>query len=169
MITLAVAAILTVIAIPSFKRITLSNRLSTTANDLVDAINTARMAAVKRNTFAQFCSDVAANNGGDTLGTACSAAPLPGAVVELEDAATNATLKIQAGTSKLTTPLQVSGTIQAVRFDGQGLGRPVGSTGVMTGVVADICTSQMSSDNHRVISITTGTIVTTATTSGSCP
>lgn len=176
MITLAVAAVLMIIAIPSFKNITLSNRLSTTANALVNSINTARMEAVKRNNYAQFCSATAANNGSDALGTACQGSTVTypaGAVVLMEDSSTNTTYVARQGTDKLTTPLQLSGTISAIRFDGQGLGHPIVSgaigTGVMTGTVADICTSALSSDNHRVISITTGTIVTTTTTSGSCP
>lgn len=172
MITLAVAAVLMVIAIPSFRHVTLSNRLSTTANDLVDSINTARMEAVKRNNYAQFCSSTAANNGADTLGAACTAGTVAhpaGAVVLMQDAASNSTYLAQDGTDKLTAPLQVSGSISAIRFDGQGVGHPVGGTGTMTGTVADICTSALSSDNHRVIAITTGTVVTTTTTSGSCP
>jgi len=176
MITLAVAAILTVIAIPSFKNITLSNRLSTTANNLVDSINSARMEAVKRNNWAQFCSNTAANNGADTLGAACKGSTVTypaGAVVLMEDSTTNTTYVAQQGTDKLTSPLQVSGTIKAIRFDGQGLGHAIGATGAMSGVmtdtVADICTSELATNNHRVISITTGTIVTTTTTTGSCP
>jgi type IV fimbrial biogenesis protein FimT len=166
MVTLAVAGVLMMIAIPSFKKITLSNRLTTAANDLVDSLNTARMEAIKRNDYAQFCSNVAANNGGDTLGLACGSEA--GAVYLLETSTT--TFKAHAGSTNLVMPLQLVSPINAVRFDGQGIGHQViGGTGVMSNTVADICTSELSSDNHRKIIITTGTIVTTTTSSGTCP
>lgn len=172
MITLAVAGVLMMIAIPSFRHVTMSNRLSTTANDLVDSINTARMEAVKRNNYAQFCSGTAANNGTDTLGLACNAGTVAhpqGAVVLMENSATNTTYLAQDGTDKITAPVQLSSPIVAIRFDGQGVGHPIGSTGTLSGTIADICSSTISQDNHRVIAITTGTIVTTTTTTGACP
>lgn len=48
MITVAVAAVLASIAIPSFKSSISSNRLTTSTNDLVTALNLARSEAVKR-------------------------------------------------------------------------------------------------------------------------
>jgi len=169
MVTLAVAGILMVIAIPSFRNITLKNRLSTTANQFVDALNTARMEAVKRNDYAQFCSDVAANNGGDTLGSKCGTQM--GAVILEEDATKGVYYQAQAPVTGVTTPLQVSGSIRGVRFDGQGIAYVPGTTTLVDDAtpVVDLCTPALSSDNHRLIKITTGTIVTTTTTSGACP
>ncbi len=48
MVTIAIAAILVGIAIPSFTSIIASNRLTTSANELVTALNLARSEAVKR-------------------------------------------------------------------------------------------------------------------------
>ena len=48
MITIAIAAVLAGIAIPSFKSSISSNRLTTNANELVTALNLARSEAVKR-------------------------------------------------------------------------------------------------------------------------
>jgi type IV fimbrial biogenesis protein FimT len=56
LISIAVAAVLIVIAVPSFRNITLSNKLTTAANDVISAINVARMEAVKRNANTQLCS-----------------------------------------------------------------------------------------------------------------
>lgn len=47
MLTLAVAAILTSVAVPSYRSFTLKNRLATTTNDIVADINIARSNAVK--------------------------------------------------------------------------------------------------------------------------
>lgn len=49
MITVAIAAIVTSIAVPSFSGIMRSNRLTTTINQLVTSFNLARSEAVKRN------------------------------------------------------------------------------------------------------------------------
>lgn len=55
MVTLAVAAILMAIATPSFTSLINSNRLSGGANELVAALQTARMEAVRRNARVLVC------------------------------------------------------------------------------------------------------------------
>jgi type IV fimbrial biogenesis protein FimT len=166
MITMTVAIILIVIAVPSFRAMTLSNQLTTTANDVVTAINTARMEAVKRNADTQLCSNSASLNTTDTLGGGCGTQA--GAVYVLTGTTATPVLAAPAG---ITSPLQLSGNMTAIRYGGQGLGEIVGSTAPYSGTVADICTSQsqMSSNNHRVITMTGGTILVTTTTTGSCP
>ena len=72
MVTLAVAAVLMAVAAPSFTNITVSNKLTTTANEVVGAINLARTEAIKRNASTQVCSNSATNNGTDALGVACT-------------------------------------------------------------------------------------------------
>lgn len=170
MVGILVAAVLLMIAVPSFQNLTLSNRLTTTANDIVGAINTARMEAIKLNAPTQLCSDSAAINTSDTLGTACGTQT--GAVVAQIG---STAIPISAPTIGITTPLQLKGDLTALRFSTAGLGQAVGSTTPYTssngtvGPLVDICTSAMSSNNHRVIDITTGSIITTTTTTGACP
>lgn len=163
MITLAVAVILVMVAVPSFRSLMLSNKLTTTANDMVDAIHTARIEAVKRNTTVQLCSDSAGANTSDALGSACGT--LAGAVV----VSGNAT-PVRAGIVGIATPIQLSGSITPLRFNGQGIGSAIGSSAPYTGPVMDICTSALSTGNHRVVTMTAGSgLVTTTTTSTSCP
>jgi type IV fimbrial biogenesis protein FimT len=165
MITLAVAVILIVIAIPSFEGIILSNRLTTTANDFVDALNTARMEAVKLNADTQFCSNSSSSNTTDTLGTACGSNT--GAVIAWTSGGTT---QIQAAMTDISSPLQLNGAITPVRFNGQGLGYVVGTSTPFTGTVADICTSNLSNNNHVVISVAAGgSVVSTSTSTGTCP
>lgn len=161
LITLAVAVVLIMIAVPSFRAITLSSKLTTTANDMVASLNIARMEAIKRNANIQFCSDLAANNTSDSLGTQCGTQA--GAVV----AATGP--DVRAATVGLSSPLRLNGNIVAIRYGGQGLGHRVNNTTPYTGTVADICTSVVSSNNHRVIRMVAGSIIQTTTTSGACP
>jgi type IV fimbrial biogenesis protein FimT len=164
MITLTIAVVLIAIAVPSFRSITLSSRLTTTANDVVGAINTARMEAIKRNTNTQLCSNAAASNGSDALGTACGTSV--GAVVVLVDGAAT---QIHAGTTGITTPIKLNGDMVALRFGGQGLGHTVTGSAPYSDQVVDICTASLSSKNHRVISMVAGSVVSTATTTGACP
>ena len=174
MITVTIAVVLIMIAVPSFNTIILSNKLTTTANDLVLAINSARMEAVKRNASTQLCSNSATGNttgSTDTLGNACTTQT--GAVYVLVGGATQTATQVLAGTPSITTSIQLHGNVQALRFNGLGLAYPVGSTtpydSSSLGPVADICTSQMSSNNHLVIKMATGSILTTTPSSGACP
>ena len=165
-VTMAVALVLLMIAVPSFKTITLSSKLTATANDVVGAVRIARMEAIKRNSSTQLCSNDATTNTTDALGTACGTQA--GAVYVLIN---SQAIKVRDGITGLTTPLQLSGTMAAIRFTGQGLGYTPGNTTLYAGTVADICTSSMSSNSHRVISMTAGSLITTTTptTAGTCP
>ena len=171
MITLAVAVILLVIAVPSFRTMTISNRLTTTANDVVAALNTARMEAIKRNASVQFCSNNATLNTNDTLGTACGTAA--GAVDTLIGSPAVAS-SVGAPIIGIVTPLQLSGNMAAVRFGSQGLGYVPNTATVFTGTVANICSSAISGYNHRVVKLTAGSIIeilpaSNASSAGPCP
>jgi len=171
MITMAVAVVLIMIAVPSFKTMTLSNKLTTAANDMVGAINVARMEAIKRNASSQLCSDSSASNSTgttDTLGNACNTSTQPGAVYVLTGG-TPATVQVRATVVGIVTPLKLNGSMKALRYSGQGLAQIVGTTTPYSGLVADICTSSISTDNHRKIYMTAGSILATTTTTGACP
>ena len=163
MVAAAVAAVLLLIAIPSFKSITLSNRLTTTANDMVAAISTARMEAIKQNANSQLCSNSATINSSDTLGTQCGTQT--GAVYVLTN--TTAT-QVRAGIAGIDSSIQISGNVTALRFGGQGLAHTTASSTPYTGTVMDICTTSLTTENHRVISLSAGSAITTSTQSGTC-
>lgn len=165
MITMAVVVILTAIAVPSFRNLTLTNRLVTTANDYVAALNVARLEAVKRNASVQLCSNIAADNGTDTLGTSCGTDA--GAVYTLNGTTAQ---KVQAGSTAISGSLQLNGDITAVRFNGQGLGYdPTSTSAPYSGDVAKICTTSLSTDNERTVHITAGSIISVETkTSTTC-
>jgi type IV fimbrial biogenesis protein FimT len=168
MVTVAVAAILMAIAIPSFKTITVSNQLDAAANDVVNALNTARMQAIKRNADTQMCSNNASNNGSDTLGGGCASVSGPtGAVIQV---IAGTPTSIQSAITSVNTPIKLNGDLVALRFSGNGLAHLVGGTGAPFGsTVVDICTSAISSSNHRIISMAAGSIVSTTSSTGACP
>lgn len=161
MITLTVAVILIAIAIPSFNYLTVSSKLTTVSNGLVTALNTARMEAIKRNNLVTSCSNT--GNGADTLGTACGTQA--GAVYATLSNGT-ATL-VRAGIVGLTPPISIQ-NLTRLNFSGQGLGETVGSNSPYSGLVGDIFTGQISSNNHRCVYITTGSVVSSCTDSTTC-
>lgn len=163
MVAVVVAAVLLAVAVPSFKNITISNKLNTAVNDLVGSLNTARMEAIKGNANTQFCSNSSSSNGSDTLGNKCSAQTV-GAVVLV----TGSNLTVARAGSPIPAPLIISGSATAIRFGGDGIGHAVGNTAPYTGPVADICTSSSSKDNHRIIQMTAGSILETSTSNGAC-
>lgn len=55
MVTIAVAAILVSIAVPSFRNLIISNRLNTQSTEIVDAISFARSESIKRNRSVVLC------------------------------------------------------------------------------------------------------------------
>lgn len=170
MVTIAIAAILAMIAVPSFQRIILSNRLTTAANAMVNALNTARMDAIKLNATTQFCSNNAtSNNSSDALGAACRTSA--GAVAAFPQGAASASV-VRASGLNLDSQIKLSGTVVAIRFSGQGFGYAAtgtSSTPYSGGTVAIVCSPSLSSNNRRVVGMTGGSIISTTTTSGSCP
>jgi type IV fimbrial biogenesis protein FimT len=169
MVTLSVAAILLLVAVPSFRTITLSNRLTTAANQVVDAINAARVEAIKRNNYVQLCGSTSTLNTSDTLGTACGSTT-SGTVMALgvDSSGNTTTDTIQNSPPGIATPLQLSGSFAALRFNGQGLGAQAGSSSPYTGNVVLICTTNLGTDNQRLISIAAGSVVQVQTSTGTC-
>lgn len=170
-ITMVVAAVLVMIAVPSFRTITISNKLTTSANDIVGAVNLARIEAVKRNSSTQLCSDSATSNSSDALGTACGTTNI-GAVYALSGVAAGATqaaVQVRAAVNGLAAPIVLTGNLVAIRFSSQGLGHLATDTTPYTGPIADVSTSSISTDNHRCIRITAGSILTVTKSSAACP
>lgn len=171
-VTLVIIGLIFAFAVPSFRTMVISNRLTTAANDVVDAINIARVEAIKRNGNVQFCSNSASantTNDSDTLGAQCGSDA--GAVVGLSvDSSGNAVVDpVRAAFVGITTPLKISGDMTALRFNGQGMGTQVGGNGApYSGVVIDICSKNLSANQHRTIRLEAGSIVQVEVTSEEC-
>jgi len=143
MITLVVAAILLAIAIPSFTYLTVSNKLTTSANSLVSNLAIARMAAIKRNADVGVCAD-----------SSCS----------VNFPAGSATV-IHAGIAGIQPGVIDIKSVKALDYGAQGLAHTTTSTAPYSGLIADIYTGQISSDNHRCVYLTSGSVVSTCTES----
>ncbi|GFZ95498.1 hypothetical protein GCM10011408_14560 [Dyella caseinilytica] len=176
MVTVAVAAILLVIAVPNFTQAINANRLTTAANALIGALNNARMAAIQRNASVQFCSNSDTTNTTDALGTACGTNA--GAVLALTSPGATSTTQVLAAPSELgISSIQISGTMQAIRFNGQGQGlypgtaTPFDSGSPQTVPVVDVCSTALSTNNHIQVFMAAGNIITSSPspTTGACP
>lgn len=174
MIALGVAAILLVIAVPNFANAINSNRLKTTANALIGSLNTARMAAVQRNVGVQFCSNSATSNTSDTLGSACGTTNA-GEVFTLPSPSASTAIPLQVAPSELSiSSIKIHGTIAAIRFNGQGQGLIPGKTTpfdttAQSSPVVDICSTALSTNNHIQVNMAAGSVITTTSSTGTCP
>jgi len=164
MITLAVAVVLLTIAVPSFRSMTYTNKLTTAVNDVIASISTAKMEAIKRGGNAQLCSNSVTNNSSDTLGSACGSQTSAVYLLTKSDIAE----QVRSPTPELTGAVVLKGDMVALRFNGQGLARKVGDTAPYNGDVVMICTTALSTNNQRTITMAAGGILTTSTSSGSC-
>lgn len=174
LVAMTVAAVLLSVAIPSYSRLIRAGRLTSSVNDFVAAINQARLEAIKRNGSTQFCSNVSASNGSDTLGTRCSGQA--GAVVgQLTDADGNTVAMRLHDAPNLPSGVHIgtgSNAVIAVRFGGQGLGHLPTDTAPYTGLLLDIYSDELTTSNHRCLYLTTGSVVRSCSltlSSGACP
>lgn len=164
MVALVVFAIGMAIAIPSYKKMTVASQLTVTNNELVSAIGTARIEAMRRGRSTQFCSN--GGSGGGFLGTACGSQL--GAVYASQVSSGGAEVAelIKAGVD-LPSGQQVNSMVSLV-FDGRGIASQAGATVPYSGTVAIVCSNSVSTNNQRVITMITGTIVRSEKTTGGC-
>lgn len=167
---IAVAAVALALAAPGFTHLVASNRLAQTSNAFVRSLNQARLQAIRSNQVTAFCSNSSTANTTDALGTACAGEA--GAVYAMEGATVGSD-PVQAAPVLPDNILLGNGitgvAVAALRYGGAGLAQSIGSTAPYSGLVADIYTTHLSSDNHRCIYLSTGSVVNTCTLSETCP
>jgi type IV fimbrial biogenesis protein FimT len=166
--TIAVVAVLAAIAVPAFRSSIAGSRLTSTTNNFIGALNQARSEAVRRNATVQFCGSTAAANGADALGTEC--ATNVGNVYVL-DPGTGIPVKVVDGGAipPHITASNGGNAVPALRYNGQGLAHALASSAPFSGLVADVSSDQLTSNNHRCIYILTGSAISSCPSSGSCP
>lgn len=145
LITLVVAGLLLALAVPSFNRLMISSRLTTQANNAVSLLAQARTEAVKRRVDVQLNAD-----------GAMFTRPAQGASVPITQAA-----PVAAGI--ISTP-----AVQALVATPMGVLVEPNTTTGYTGLVLDLSSNAIDSDNHRCIYLYTGTTVASCTSSQPC-
>lgn len=144
-VTVAIAALLLAVAVPSFNRLMISSRLTTQANNAVNLLAYARAEAVKRGVDVQVSLDGAIS----ALPPGEASVPITQAVVA-------------------PTGIPASSPVTALIASPMGLLHASGATTGFSGLVGDISSSAISSDNHRCIYLYTGTTVASCTDSQTC-
>lgn len=181
MVVIAIAAILLIVAIPSFKAIINSSRLTSAANELVAAVQTARADAIRYNRRTEVCLSNNANTATPTC-AADNATDTKGWLVFID------VDKDGTYTSGTDTPLRVatvhptvsilgspnlSGTVKIIfRSDGMARGgSPTGSTYLSgsNGGTVQMCIATNKGENVRYVRLKGGSVdVARATVAGAC-
>jgi type IV fimbrial biogenesis protein FimT len=161
MTTLAIAALLLAIAVPSFRTMTINSRLTAQVNDLVSAANIARSEAIKRNANISFCRTDSAT------ATACSTTT--GNWANWIVATSGGTVIRKGTVPDYGNTIVVGSTLTSdtVTFGSDGLARTGGAL-VTTGTLR-VSTTKLSKDNYRCITLGRGSRISTETKTGSCP
>jgi type IV fimbrial biogenesis protein FimT len=155
MITLVVAAILLAIAIPSFTYLTVSSKLTTTANNVVNALSTARSEAIKRN--AVLCVNDKNNDAPGSVSLASANGTCPNVP---NQPLISAAIPVQTPVITMSIPAAITATPMGMLVSG--------GTAGFTGLAADVSSTQISSNNHRCVYVTTGTTISSCTDSSVC-
>ena len=156
MVTLAVAAVLLALAVPSFTSVINSSRLTSTANELVSAMQLARSEALRRNTQVRVCRSV--------NGTSCAGAGqwtrwitlVVSSDEVLRDSSTKPPLQVTSGTAQIT-------------FHADGLARNGG--GLLANDLVVCIPTTRPEENQRVVNMLAGSRVAVSRLdgAGACP
>lgn len=163
MITLAVLAILLVMAVPSFTSIINTNRLTGQANELVADLQFARAEAIRRNQRVTFCPS--------TNNTSCAAAGNWANRIITAPTAAGGTEVIRVSAAKPPVQLSGGGTTTIV-FRPDGMSRD--AAGNLLNATLTVCQpTSTPAENIRSVQLAAGARVSitsgTFSTPGSCP
>lgn len=156
MVTIAVLAIMAGLAVPSFQAAINANRLTGSTNELVNALQTARMEAIRRNQRAAVCLSANANAGTPT----CSTSSPTGWLVFVDADRNGAygagdTLLLK---STASTSVRIAGSpaiAGKVVYRSDGMARD--ATGALLNGVIDLCiVTTQPAQNARHLSIGSG-------------
>lgn len=163
MVTLAVAAILVTMAVPGFTSLINSNRLGSSANQLVAAVQAARIEAVRRNARVIMCRSVD--------GATCAAAgdEWPAWIVFVDtDADGNldaGETVVHVGSAHAQVQVRASNALTADRllFRSDGFARDSASAnGALLTTAFSVCMpTQRPTENERLVAIGSGSRITT--------
>ncbi len=154
MVTVAVLAILSSIAIPGFSGLINRDRLTSQANELVATIQYARSEAVRLNGRVTLCPS--------TDGASCSGDDWSQLIVLA--IRTDEVLRQFSGSGKAA----IAADVDDVTFSSDGLARDSGGLLAVANITVCIDTSNPA-DNQRVVQLASGSRVSIQQASGACP
>ena len=158
MVTIAVAAILVSIALPSFRNLIVSNRLNTLATEMVDAVSFARSESVKRNSPVVFCRAASAT------ATVCDSGSFWAHWVIL--AGTDVIRMGEVNSHNSTIEVSSDLTDEEVVFGGDGLARTNGN--IISESTISICSESGPGESIRNVTFGAASRVSTYKIVGTC-
>lgn len=169
-VTIAVAALLLTLAVPSFQAVINNNRLSAAANEMMASLQTARMEAIRRNRRAVLCLSPTPN----AATPVCNAVGATGWIVFRDDdrngAPTSADLVRATSFSQQVGAIASPAFGTRVSFRSDGLAYD-GSGNLLAGSLALCIPTSRPTTNIRYVNIDAGSRVSIAKGSGggACP
>lgn len=160
MISLTIASILLAVAIPAFRNLTASTRLTTQVNDIVGAINLARSEAIKRNASIEFC------RAASPTATACATSTAAWGNWMVETASGSVIRRGAIDSHNGEIVVQSTLASDQLLFSSDGLAH-TGGAPVSTNRI-DVCATNIDQGNIRRIALSAGSHVSTATVTGGC-
>jgi type IV fimbrial biogenesis protein FimT len=162
MVSIFVLGILTAIAVPSFVSLMNRNRLASQSNELLAAIQYARIEAIRTNAKVTFCgaatSTVSAVSG-------CTNGTRSYWVVIGKSGGVEQQLRLFA----VKDPMTVSTTLQQISFAADGLARDPTTKALVTGAITVCMDTTNPAENKRLLTISSGSkVVITTPAGGSC-
>jgi type IV fimbrial biogenesis protein FimT len=156
MITIMVLGVLTAVAVPSFTSLLNRNRLASQSNDLLGAIQYARMEAIRTSSKVTFCGAATASVAAEAN---CATGVQPYWVVIGKTSGTEQQLRVFA----VKDPMKVSTNVAKVSFTADGLARDATTKALVTGTITVCMATTNPAQNKRVLNITTGSRVVITT------
>lgn len=149
MVTVAVLAIILGLAAPSFTNLMHQNRLTAAANEVVGALQTAKMEAIRRNTRVALCPS--------TTGTSCSGSDWSQFVIFVDgnsNGVLNAgeTIVQNVEVTRAGAGISATGTANLIRFGPDGRVR-VGAGAATQGAVSLVSNKLSASTNTRRVQV----------------
>ncbi|MEO8137742.1 MAG: GspH/FimT family pseudopilin [Betaproteobacteria bacterium] len=173
MVVIAIAAILLIVGIPSFQAIINSNRLTSAANEMVAAIQTARADAIRYNKRTEVCLSLNSNTANPTCAPD-NTTTAKGWIVFVDLDKSGAynvgdrllrVANVHEAVTVIASPALINGTKVVFRSDG--LART--TTGLVLQGTVDMCIASGKNENIRHVSIRGGSVsVIRATAAGAC-
>ena len=164
LVTIAVAAILVGIALPSFQNMIVGNRLNTVTNDLVDIISLARAEAITRNRTITLCRTTSASS------TSCtnSGEWTNWLVLQNADSTPAEADVIKRGSLGSTPGIQVTSTLTNDRmtFNTDGLARS--GAALINNATITICAENGPAESTREVVLGAASRVSVTRKSGGC-
>ncbi len=154
MVTVAILAIVSAIAVPSFAGLINRDRLTSQANELVATMQYARSEAVRINGQVQLCPS--------TNGTTCFGNDWSQLIVL--SVRSNEVLRQFSGTGKAS----IAADVNDITFSSDGLARNTGGLLAVANITVCLDTSNPA-DNQRVVQLASGSRVSVQQASGACP